>query len=120
MMKVADLDKLFGRLDEAWAPKIVARMNDMEIKIARLDGEFDWHSHADTDELFMVYKGRLTIHYRNHSVELGAGDIHVVPKGAEHKPEAIAPCEVVLFESRDTLNTGQTKSARTRPADDWT
>ena len=119
-MSVASLDNLFARLDEVWAPKIVARMNDMEIKIAQLDGAFEWHSHADTDELFLVYRGRLSIHYRDHSVELGEGDIHVVPRGAEHKPEAKAPCEVVLFEPKGTLNTGDVATARTRAADDWT
>ena len=119
-MSVASLDKLFVRLDEYWAPKIVARINDMEIKIARLDGAFDWHSHPETEELFLVHKGQLTIHYRDHSVHLGAGDIHVVPKGAEHKPEAKSPCEVVLFEPKGTLNTGDVETARTRAADDWT
>lgn len=118
-MSVADLEKLFARLDETWAPKIVARINDMEVKIARLDGEFDWHSHPETDELFLVHRGRLIIHYRDRSVHLGAGELHVVPKGAEHKPEAKSPCEVVLFEPKGTLNTGDTKTARTRAADDW-
>ena len=64
------------------------------------DGAFDWHSHPETDELFLVHRGQLIIHYRDHSVHLGAGDIHVVPKGAEHKPEAKSPCEVVLFEPK--------------------
>lgn len=119
-MNVVSLDKLFARLDECWAPKIVARINDMEVKIARLDGEFDWHSHPETDELFLVHRGKLTIHYRDHSVHLGAGDIHVVPKGAEHKPEANSPCEVVLLEPKGTRNTGDVQTARTRTAGDWT
>ena len=119
-MSVANLDSLFARLDESWAPKIIARMNDMEIKIARLDGAFDWHNHAETDELFLVHRGCLTIHYRDHSVELNEGDIHVVPRGTEHMPEAKSPCEVVLLEPAGTLNTGDVKTPRTRQADDWT
>jgi mannose-6-phosphate isomerase-like protein (cupin superfamily) len=119
-MSVADLDKLFSRLDEYWAPKIVARINDMEVKIARLEGDFDWHSHPETDELFLVHKGHVTIHYRGHSVDLAAGDIHVVPKGAEHKPEAKSPCEVVLLEPKGTRNTGDVETTHSREADDWT
>lgn len=119
-MNIARLDQLFARLEECWAPKIVARINDMEVKIARLEGTFDWHSHSETDELFLVHKGRMTIHYRDHSLTLEEGDIHVVPKGIEHRPEAEAPCEVVLIEPTGTLNTGDVETARTQVADDWT
>ncbi len=119
-MKTQNLTEAFSRLDEFWAPKIIARVNDVEIKIARLKGEFDWHAHADTDEMFLVKSGRLIIHYREGSVELGPDDLHVVPRGVEHKPEAPSACEIVLMEAGGTLNTGQITSDKTRLADDWT
>jgi len=81
---------------------------------------FSFVTELETDEMFLVHSGRLTIHYRDHSVELGPWDIHVVPKGAEHKPESAAPCEIVLIEPGGTLNTGDRETERTRQADDWT
>ncbi|WP_107451811.1 cupin domain-containing protein, partial [Actinacidiphila rubida] len=78
----------FARFTDQWAPRRIARLNDYEVKVAKLQGEFVWHRHDDTDELFLVVSGRLTIQLRGGDVELGPGDLYVVPKGVEHCPRA--------------------------------
>jgi mannose-6-phosphate isomerase-like protein (cupin superfamily) len=96
----------FGKVAEHWSPKIVAQMNDLHVKIAKIEGEFVWHSHADTDELFWVHKGRFDMHYRDRVVTLTEGDLHIVPKGVEHRPVAAEECEIIMIEPAGTVNTG--------------
>jgi mannose-6-phosphate isomerase-like protein (cupin superfamily) len=102
---------------ERWSPRIVARMNDYEFKLVKLEGEFVWHRHADTDEVFIVLAGEMTLHLRDGDVALRAGEMFVVPKGVEHKPSAPAECHVMLVELAGTVNTGDAVSDRTAPAD---
>lgn len=109
----------FAKFSEHWSPKIVARLNDLHIKAVKLEGEFVWHRHDDTDELFMVHKGVLTIKYRDRDVVLGAGEIHVVPRGVEHKPVADAECEILLIEPAGTVNTGDAGGALTVTEEAW-
>jgi mannose-6-phosphate isomerase-like protein (cupin superfamily) len=108
-------DKL-AAIDERWAPRIVARLNDYELKVVKLEGEFVWHAHADTDEAFLVLAGELTIEQRDGDVRLRAGDLYVVPRGVEHRPRAERECHVLLIEPADTPNTGDAGGERTRAA----
>ena len=95
-----------GRFSDLWSPKIVAQMNDYHLKLAKVRGEFVWHSHADTDEVFLVLEGNLEIGLRDGAVSLGPGDLYVVPRGVEHQPRAEAECAVLLIEPAGTVNTG--------------
>jgi mannose-6-phosphate isomerase-like protein (cupin superfamily) len=112
-----NLAEKFAKFSEHWSPKIVARMNDYEFKLVKLQGEFVWHSHADTDEVFIVVDGEMTLHFRDGDVRLRAGEMFVVPKGVEHKPSAAAECRVMLVETAGTVNTGDALSDRTAPVD---
>ena len=103
----------FAKFSEHWSPKIVARMNDYEFKLVKLEGEFVWHSHPETDELFMVISGELVIQLRDGDVALGPGDVYVVPRGVEHCPRADGEVSALLIEPQGTVNTGDTPSART-------
>lgn len=102
-----NLEERFGRFDELWSPKIIGSLNDYHIKIAKIKGEFVWHSHEDTDELFLVTKGQLRIRLENHAdAELGPGEMFVVPRGVAHCPAADVETHIVMLEPRGTLNTG--------------
>lgn len=114
-----NLAEKFGKFTEQWSPKVVGQLNDLHIKIAKVQGEFVWHSHADTDEFFMVHKGQLTIRYRDGEAKLGPGDIHVVPKGVEHLPVATEECEIIMIEPAGTLNTGDAGGERTVEDPSW-
>ena len=93
-------------IDEHWKPKIVADMNDYELKVVKVFGEFTWHDHADTDELFLVISGRLTIRLRDGDVVLEPGELYVVARGVEHCPFAAVETHVLLIEPRGVVNTG--------------
>lgn len=114
-----NLAEKFGKFTEHWSPKVIGQVNDLHIKIAKIKGEFVWHSHDDTDELFMVNRGRLTIRYRDGEASLGPGDIHVVPKGVEHLPVAEEECEIIMIEPAGTLNTGDAGGERTVEDPPW-
>jgi mannose-6-phosphate isomerase-like protein (cupin superfamily) len=112
-MEVVNLEDKFGRIGEQWSPKILAQLNDYHVKAVKLQGEFVWHKHEETDELFLVTKGSLVIRLRDREVTLGPGELVVVPKGVEHLPLAEEECEVLLIEPAGTLNTGNAGGART-------
>jgi mannose-6-phosphate isomerase-like protein (cupin superfamily) len=95
-----------AELDRPFAPKIVAYLNDYKVQVARVQGEFVWHSHPETDDFFLVVDGRLTIQLRDGDVELGPGDLYVVPRGVEHCPRAEEETHILLIEPRGTVNTG--------------
>jgi mannose-6-phosphate isomerase-like protein (cupin superfamily) len=111
-------DKL-AKFSEHWAPKIVARMNDYHFKLVKFQGEFVWHQHADTDEVFIVLDGEMTIHFRDGGVRLRAGEMFVIPQGVAHMTSAAAECKAMLVEMADTVNTGDAVSDKTAPADAW-
>lgn len=96
----------FTRFNEHWSPKIIARMNDYHFKLVKIQGEFVWHKHDETDEVFMVISGGMRIALRDRHVDLKAGEMIVVPKGVEHKPMAHAECRVMVIEPAGTVNTG--------------
>jgi mannose-6-phosphate isomerase-like protein (cupin superfamily) len=112
-MDVVNLEDKFGRFADHWSPKILAKLNDYHVKAVKLLGEFVWHKHHETDELFLVTKGSLLIRFRDRDVTLGPGDLLVVPRGVEHLPVAEEECEVLLIEPAGTLNTGDAGGART-------
>ena len=105
---------------EQWQPKVIAEMNDYQFKVVRLQGDFVWHSHEHTDEAFFVLEGQLRIDFRDGAVEIGPGELYVVPKGAEHKPYAENEVKVMLIEPRGVINTGDSAAGnRTAPSDAW-
>ncbi|MBX3501048.1 MAG: cupin domain-containing protein [Alphaproteobacteria bacterium] len=103
-VRICLADKLASFSDK-WQPKIVETIDDYEIKVVKVDGDFVWHEHADADELFIVIKGRLRMDFRDRQVTLGPGELIVVPRGTEHKPYA-EDCEMILLERRGVPNTG--------------
>lgn len=113
MNTVHNLDAAFALVPEPWQPHRLTSVNDYDVKVARLRGEFVWHAHPDTDELFLVLEGRLTIQLRDGDVELGPHDVFVIPRGVEHCPRADDEVLAVLFEPRGTVNTGDNPGDRT-------
>lgn len=101
-----DLAVELSRVSEHWSPKVVARLNDYEIKVVKVQGEFVWHTHEDTDELFLVLDGELTIQLRGGDVVLRPGQLYVVPRGVEHCPRADGEVQALLMEPRGVVNTG--------------
>lgn len=108
-----DLAEKLSLFSEHWSPKTVARLNNYDIKVVKVDGEFVWHSHEDTDELFLVLAGELAIRLRDRDVVLGRGQLSVVPRGVEHCPVAREEVHAVLIEPTGTPNTGDAGGART-------
>jgi len=109
-----NIEQQFERVTELWSPKVIGRVNDQYVKIAKVLGQFTWHKHDDEDELFMIVKGRLKIQFEDGDIELGAGDFHIVPKGTMHNPVAEDECWVMLVETVSTKHTGDVDSPRTR------
>jgi mannose-6-phosphate isomerase-like protein (cupin superfamily) len=116
-LEVVNLEQKFAHFSERWSPKILARLNDYEVKAVKLRGEFVWHRHDETDELFQVTQGSLVIRFRDREVSIGPGELLVVPKGVEHMPVAEEECEVLLIEPAGTPNTGDAGGARTAVAE---
>ncbi len=114
-----NFQKKFERFSEQWSPRVIAEMNDYQFKLVRVEGEFVWHSHAETDEVFIVLDGELKIELRDGSVELHAGEMYVVPRGVEHKPSATSECRLMLVEPRGVVNTGDAGGALTAENDVW-
>ncbi len=102
-----DLNAKFALFSEQWSPKLVARLNDYEVKLVKVQGDFVWHTHDDTDELFLVVEGSLTIQLRDRDVTLGPGQLFVVPRGVEHCPRADDEVKVLLLEPAGVVNTGE-------------
>ena len=107
------------KFSEHWSPKIIAQFNDYHLKLAKVQGEFVWHDHPETDEVFIVVKGQLKILFRDGDVLLNEGEMFVVPKGVEHKPVAENECHILLIEPAGTVNTGDVKDGLTAPNNIW-
>lgn len=114
-MQKGNLSEKLAQFDEQWAPRIIGELNGQHVKVAKLEGPFEWHHHPDGDELFLVLAGLLTIEFTEEdNVRLGKGDFCIVPKGVEHRPVADeGEAHVLLFESASTQNTGNLQSDRT-------
>lgn len=106
MNDAINLTEKLDLFDEHWQPKIVAQINDYDVRIVKIKGEFVWHKHDDTDDFFLVLKGNLTIQLRDRNVELHEGELYVVPSGVEHCPRAEEEASVLLIEPSGTVNTG--------------
>ncbi len=109
----------FEKFNDLWSPRVVAELNDYQVKLARISGEFVWHEHATTDELFLCLEGSLTIEMHDGDVQLGPGDLYVVPKGVQHRPVAHGECKILLLEPRGVVNTGEVQSELTAAQDQW-
>ncbi len=105
-MTVVNLAQKFSLIHEHWRPKVAATLNGQEVKIVKFEGTFPWHSHLESDEMFLVFKGQMKVEYRNEVVSLKAGELHVVPRGVEHRTVADTEAEVVIFEAAEVRNTG--------------
>lgn len=114
-----NIEEKFSRFNAHWSPRVIAEMNDYQFKLVRLLGEFVWHSHADTDEVFIVIEGEMTLRFRDREVALRAGEMYVVPKGVEHQTFAARECKAMLVEPKGVVNTGESAGALTAENDVW-
>jgi mannose-6-phosphate isomerase-like protein (cupin superfamily) len=112
-MKI-NLAEKFATFHDHWHPRVVASLNGQDVKLVKFQGPFTWHHHQGEDELFLVVRGRFTMEFRDRSVELTEGEMIVVPRGIEHRPVATEEVQVLLFEPKGTLNTGNVTEERTR------
>jgi mannose-6-phosphate isomerase-like protein (cupin superfamily) len=117
-VKAINIEQKLAKFADHWSPKIVAQMNDYHFKLAKIEGEFVWHSHAETDEVFIVLKGNMSIAFRDGVLDLAQGEMCVVPRGVEHKPVALQECQIMLVEPAGTENTGDAGGDRTA-AETW-
>ena len=113
-MTAINLNQKLSQFSEYWSPKIVTEFNGHDVMVVKVKGEFNWHSHADTDDFFLVLKGNLTIRLRDGDVKLGPGEMYVVPKGVEHCPVAEEEAHILLIEPGGTPNTGDERTAATK------
>lgn len=105
-MTKVNLEEKFSCFSEHWTPKRVGRVNDTDVRLVKLQGDFDWHSHAEEDEMFLVIKGRLRMAFRDRTETVEAGEFVIVPRGTEHRPGADEECHVLLIEPSSVVNTG--------------
>jgi mannose-6-phosphate isomerase-like protein (cupin superfamily) len=118
MNKINLLSK-FKRFNDTWSPKVIAEMNEYQFKLAKIENEFIWHTHEETDEVFIVLEGKMGIEFEDETVELEAGEMIVVPKGKRHKPFAEKEAKIMLVEPRGVVNTGDVKNELTAENDQW-
>jgi len=111
-MQKASLSEKFSLIRDQWRPRVVAQLNGQELKLVKIAGVFPWHHHDDEDELFLVWRGLMTIEFRGHTVELQPGEFCVVPRGVEHRTMADTEAEVLVFEPAQTRNTGNVVDER--------
>ena len=117
--KPINFKEKFAKFSEQWSPRIIAQMNDYHFKVAKVQGDFVWHRHPETDEVFIVLKGELEIQFRDGSVRLQEGEMCVVPKGLEHKPAAGEESHILLIEPAGTVNTGDVVNEKTASGNVW-
>ena len=118
-MTVVNFAEKFGLFSDHWSPKVIAEMNDYQFKLVKIEGEFVWHDHGHTDEVFIVLEGSMNIEFEDRTITLHAGEMHVVPKGTPHKPFAESECKVMLVEPRGVINTGEVEGDLKADNDVW-
>ncbi len=118
-ISMMNLRQKFELFTDLWSPKVVGEINDYQVKLAKIEGEFVWHQHDHTDEFFLVVQGSMRIEYDDHYVSLDEGEIHIVPKGVRHRTVADEECWIVIIEPRDVVNTGDVNSEMTAENDVW-
>ena len=114
-----NFDNKFSLFSEHWSPKVIAEINDYQFKLVKIKGEFTWHEHKDTDEVFMVMSGEMKIDFRDGNVKISEGEMYVVKKGLEHKPFAEEECRILIIEPRGVVNTGESESELIAENDVW-
>jgi len=114
-----NFEEKLAKFSEHWSPKIIAQMNDYHFKLVKFQGDFVWHSHDDTDEVFITLHGEMSIEFRDGEVDLKSGEMFVVPRGVEHKPFAEKECKIMLVEPAGTVNTGDTGGEMTAEDNVW-
>lgn len=114
-----NFDNKFSQFSEHWSPRVIAEMNDYQFKLAKIKGDFTWHDHKDTDEVFVVMSGEMEIEFRDGKVHISEGEMYVVKQGVEHKPYAEDECEILIIEPRGVVNTGDSESELTAENDVW-
>ena len=114
-----NLKEKLSLFSEHWSPKVISELNDYQIKLVKIQGDFVWHNHSETDELFLVIEGKMKIEFKNKTIELNKGELYVVPKGVEHRPYAEDECQIMLIEPRGVINTGENKNDLTASNDVW-
>ncbi len=114
-----NLNEKLSKFSDHWSPKIIAQMNDYHFKVVKFSGDFVWHRHDETDEVFIILDGKMSIQFRDGKVDLSVGELFVVPKGLEHKPSADKECQIMLVEPAGTINTGDTGGDLTAADNVW-
>jgi len=117
--EVINLENKLSKFTEHWSPRVIAEMNDYQFKLVKVEGEFVWHDHPDTDEVFIVIEGSLNIEFRDRTITLASGEMCVIPKGTEHKPAANAECKIMIVEPKGVVNTGDSDSELMAENDVW-
>ena len=118
MVKINFEEKL-SKFSDFWSPKVIAEMNDYQFKLVKIQGEFVWHNHDHTDEVFIVLEGNMNIEFEDKKIHLKEGEMYVVPKGIIHKPYAESECKIMIIEPRGVVNTGEIKGDLTASNDVW-
>ncbi|MFQ3343598.1 MAG: cupin domain-containing protein [Candidatus Poseidoniales archaeon] len=118
MVKINFKEKL-SIFSDHWSPKVIAEMNDYQFKLVKIQGEFVWHNHDHTDEVFIVLEGNMNIEFEDKNIHLKEGEMYVVPKGIIHKPYAESECKIMIIEPRGVVNTGEIKGDLTASNDVW-
>ena len=119
MLKAININDKLNKFSDLWSPRVIAEMNDYQFKLAKVKGEFVWHSHKETDETFIVLDGELLIEFRDKKIKLNKGELYIVPKGVEHKPYAENECHIMLIEPKGIINTGEKSTKLTSKNDIW-
>jgi mannose-6-phosphate isomerase-like protein (cupin superfamily) len=117
--KTINLQEKLSKFQDQWFPKVIAEMNDYQFKLVKVQGDFVWHKHEHTDEVFIVLEGNLIIEFRDGKVILNEGEMFVIPKNIEHKPYAEEECKIMLVEPKGVVNTGQKRTEQTAKNDVW-
>ena len=118
-MKKINLKSKFQKFTDQWSPKVIEEMNDYQFKLVKIENDFTWHKHDDTDETFLVIEGKMGIEFEDQTVELSEGEMIVIPKGKKHKPFATEEAKIMLVEPRGIINTGDIESDLTALNDQW-
>jgi len=118
-MKKINLQNKFNKFNDQWSPKVIEEMNDYQFKLVKIESDFTWHKHDDTDETFFVIEGKIGIEFEDETIELSAGEMIVVPKGKKHKPFAEEEAKIMLIEPKGVINTGDALSKLTADNDQW-
>lgn len=117
--KAINFEEKLAKFNEHWSPRVIAELNDYQFKLVKVQGDFVWHDHPDTDEAFIVIEGSLTVEFRDGRVDIGAGEMYVVPKGVEHKTFAAQECKLLAVEPKGVVNTGDVGGDLTAENDVW-